>query len=219
MWNLIFPKLSSSMRLSVLVTSEHLEESHHLAVYAAFVPLWRVLVTYCRHAIIFVISITGVTMSLGRQTGALTHWDISVPCSSSVEGLRFYLTQANKVVCHCFVDARKIHRPLGQIQRTSLLMAQQVAEASLNQMCHSSPKRVICVTHVDAVCSVCVTMGRWWGRHPKMLTDVLWELQELGHSLLINGPPSDQLFSKVKGNCDQIVVRAIRNRMADSVIS
>lgn len=71
MWNLVFPKLSSSMHLSMLVSSEHLEASHHLAVSAAFVPLWRVLVTYCGHAIRCVISITGVTMSFGRQTGLL----------------------------------------------------------------------------------------------------------------------------------------------------
>lgn len=92
MWNLVFPKLSSSTHLSMLVSSENLEASHHLAVSAAFVPLWRVLVTYSGHAIRFVISTTGVTMSFGRQTGALTHWDIPVPCSSSVEALRFYLT-------------------------------------------------------------------------------------------------------------------------------
>lgn len=95
MWNLVFPKVSSWMHLSMLVNSEHLEASYHLTVSAAFVPLWRVLVTYCGHATRFVISITGVTMSFGRQTGAFTCLfipDISVPCSRSEEGLRFYLT-------------------------------------------------------------------------------------------------------------------------------
>lgn len=57
------------MCLHKLGKSGHLEESSHLLVYAALVPLLRVLVIYCGHSIKFMISLTGGTRSLGRETG------------------------------------------------------------------------------------------------------------------------------------------------------
>lgn len=115
------------------------------------------------------------------------------------------------------MDASRIHRLLGQTLRISLFLAQQVAEASLNQM--SSHKRVICVTHVYAVCSVCMlssggeedTRGcsQMFCESCRSWTIPYWSTDPL----LINSSV------RSRGNGDQIVVRAIRSRMADPTVS
>lgn len=142
-----------------------------------------------------------------------------MPCSITVKSLRldltFRLTRQPGTISRMLAEDTRL---LGQRQRTSVLLTQQEAcvPVHTSPFRPSSPMRVMYVAPVDAVYSVCMTVRKGVKKTTKDAdTCPVRELQDLGP------PPtvSDKLFCKLKGDSDQIVIRATRRGVIDSAFS